>query len=173
MSSALETPPAPSTLREAAVLRQPTVDDGGELWRMATESQTLDVNTSYAYLLWCRDFGNTSLMAEIDGSPAGFVTGYVRPENPETLMIWQVAVDADHRGKGIARTLLDGVVDQLTPEVTRMETTITDDNEASIALFTSFAERRGATIRREDLFGDHHFPDNHDAERLYTIAPLA
>ncbi len=138
---------------------------------MAAESQTLDVNTSYAYLLWCRDFASTSLMAEIDGHPAGFVTGYVRPARPETLMIWQVAVDADHRGRGIARTLLNGLVDRVS-DVTRMETTITDDNEASIALFHSFAEHRGATIRRDDLFADEHFPDDHDAERLYTIAPL-
>jgi len=139
---------------------------------MANESQTLDVNTSYAYLLWCRDFGSTSLMAEVDGESAGFVTGYVRPEKPETLMIWQVAVDAAHRGRGLARTLLDGLVDRV-PGVTRMETTITDDNEASIALFSSFAKHRDASIRRDDLFGDHHFPDDHDAERLYTIAPLA
>ncbi|TWP35860.1 diaminobutyrate acetyltransferase [Leekyejoonella antrihumi] len=172
MSSALQTPLAPSTPRRTVALRQPTVDDGGELWRMATESQTLDVNTSYAYLLWCRDFGTTSLMAEIDGEPAGFVIGYVRPENPETLMIWQVAVDSSHRGQGLARTLLDGLVDRV-PGVTRMETTITDDNRASIALFTSFAKRRDASIQRDDLFGDHHFPDNHDAERLYTIAPLS
>lgn len=170
MSSAVQTPPAPSTLQDT-VLRQPTVEDGGELWRMAGESQTLDVNTSYAYLLWCRDFGNTSLIAEIDGDPAGFVTGYVRPESPHTLMIWQVAVDAAHRGRGLARTLLDGVVDRV-PQINRMETTITDDNEASIALFSSFASHRGARIRRHDLFGDEHFPDDHDAERLYTIDPL-
>lgn len=170
MSSATQTPPVPST-NDTVVLRTPTVEDGGDLWRMARDSRTLDVNTSYAYLLWCRDFGETSLVAEVESGAAGFVTGYIRPENPRTLMIWQVAVDAEHRGHGVAGRLLSGLVERL-PQVSRMETTITDDNDASIALFHGFARRRGATIRRDDLFAGHHFPDGHDAERLYTIEPL-
>ncbi|WP_231635143.1 diaminobutyrate acetyltransferase [Luteipulveratus halotolerans] len=171
MSSAILTPIAPSTPSTTTAFRPPTVADGGELWRIATDSKTLDVNTSYAYLLWARDYARTSILAEVDGSPAGFVTGYVRPDAPHTLMIWQVAVDDAYRGQRIALRMLQALTDQVG-DVTTMETTITDDNAASIGLFTRFAQERGASISRHDLFESAHFPDDHDAERLYRIGPL-
>lgn len=151
--------------------REPTVDDGGDFWRIARDSETLDVNASYSYLLWCRDFASTSILAEVDGRPGGFVTGYTKPEAPDTLMVWQVAVDDDHRGRGIARSMLEELVDR-HPDVHWLETTITDDNAASIALFTKFADGRDADITRSELFKADHFPDDHDPERLYRIGRL-
>ncbi len=171
MSSATLTPPAPSTQPEDIRFREPALDDGGDLWRIAVDSQTLDVNSSYTYLLWCRDYASTSILAEVDGEPAGFVTGYTRPESPDTLMVWQVAVDDTYRGRGIAGRMLDALVERVE-EAAWMETTITDDNAASIGLFTKVADTRGARITRSDLFGATHFPDDHDAERLYRIGPL-
>ena len=141
---------------------------------MARDSRVLDVNTSYAYLLWARDFAATSLIATVDDDPGGFVTGYRRPDEPETLMIWQVAVDERHRGQGLARRMLDGLVDRLVDDqgVRHLETTITADNSASIALFTSFANVRNAPIERTPLFEAAMFPDGHDTELLYHIGPF-
>lgn len=161
---------SPSVQSAPVSFREPTVDDGGELWRIARDSQTLDVNTSYSYLLWCRDFASTSIVAEVDGRPGGFVTGYTKPESPDTLMVWQVAVDDTHRGRGIARSMLEELVDRV--DVRWMETTITDDNAASIGLFTKFADGRDADISRSELFTTEHFPDDHDPERLYRIGRL-
>ncbi len=143
------------------------------MWRIARDSGTLDLNASYAYLLWARDFAATSVVATVDGAPAGFVSGYLRPDAPGTLMVWQVAVDDAHRGRGIARRMLDALVDGLDEPVDALETTITEDNEASIALFAAFARGRGAELSRGALFEQAHFPDGHDAELLFRIAPLA
>ncbi|MFI1928577.1 MULTISPECIES: diaminobutyrate acetyltransferase [unclassified Streptomyces] len=155
----------------------PSVEDGAALWRLAKESGTLDLNSSYSYLLWCRDFAATSAVARAeDGEPVGFVTGYVRPEDPRTLLVWQVAVDAAHRGRGLAAALLDGLTARVAAErpLTAVETTITPGNTASERLFTSFADRHGATVTREVLFGAGLFPDGpHDPEVLYRIGPLA
>ncbi|MER7557728.1 diaminobutyrate--2-oxoglutarate transaminase [Nocardioides sp. NPDC126508] len=155
--------------------RSPDLEDGQHLWRMARESRVLDVNTSYAYLLWARDFAATSIVATVDDDPGGFVIGYRRPDEPETLMIWQVAVDERHRGQGLARRMLDELVDSLSGEqaVRRLETTITEDNSASIALFTSFANARSAPIERTPLFEAEMFPDGHDAELLFRIGPFS
>jgi len=156
----------------------PGPQDGAALWRLARDSQALDLNSPYSYLLWCRDFAATSVVARrADGRPVGFVTGYRRPERPEALMIWQVAVDDACRGQGLAGRLLDHLVERLRPEGVRaLETTVTPDNVASRRLFASFAERHGARLERVVLFPEHAFPDDsgepHLAEELHRIEPL-
>ncbi|MFD0312262.1 diaminobutyrate acetyltransferase [Streptomyces sp. NPDC127119] len=156
---------------------RPRVDDGAALWRIAKDSGTLDLNSSYSYLLWCRDFSGTSAVARTaDGEPVAFVTGYIRPERPHTLLVWQVAVDAAQRGRGLAAALLDGLTRQVAGrhELTSMETTISPGNTASERLFTSYAARHGASVEREVLFDTGQFPDGpHDPEVLYRIGPLS
>ncbi|MCD7437919.1 diaminobutyrate acetyltransferase [Streptomyces lincolnensis] len=156
---------------------RPSVADGAALWRMARDSKVLDLNSSYSYLLWCRDFAATSAVARDEhGEPVGFVTGYLRPESPATLLVWQVAVDETHRGRGLAAALLDGLVARTAREhgTNAVETTITPGNIASERLFTSFAERHGARLEREVLFETAVFPDGpHDPEVLYRIGPLS
>ncbi|MEV6408028.1 diaminobutyrate acetyltransferase [Streptomyces bobili] len=155
---------------------RPSVADGAALWRIAKESGTLDVNSSYSYLLWCRDFAGTSAVARSEGGePVGFVTGYVRPEAPETLLVWQVAVDGAYRSRGLAAALLEGLTARVAAErpLTTVETTITPGNTASERLFTSYAARHGADVTREVLFDTGLFPDGpHDPEVLYRIGPL-
>lgn len=154
-------------------LRTPTLTDGRALWRMAVDSATLDVNSPYAYLLWCRDFASTSVIAEHHGVPAGFVTGYRRPAQPETLMVWQVAVNAAHRGAGLAGRMLDHLAAAQLPDgVTFIETSITPDNDASRRLFGAFARRWDATLDSCELFGTGLFPDSHLSEDLFRIGPL-
>ncbi|MFE2265822.1 diaminobutyrate acetyltransferase [Streptomyces griseosporeus] len=159
------------------LIDRPSVADGSALWRIARDSEALDLNSSYSYLLWCRDFAGTSAVARReDGQPIGFVTGYVRPERPHTLLVWQVAVDSAYRGRGLAAALLDGLTARLAAEraITEVETTITPGNTASERLFTSFAARHGATVEREVLFDTGLFPDGpHDPEVLYRIGPLS
>ncbi|MET7983257.1 MULTISPECIES: diaminobutyrate acetyltransferase [unclassified Streptomyces] len=156
---------------------RPEVADGAALWRIAKDSRTLDLNSSYSYLLWCRDFAGTSAVArDADGLPVGFVTAYVRPERPRTLLVWQVAVDEAHRGRGLAARLLDGLTARVAAErgLSVVETTITPGNTASERLFTSYARRHGAAVEREVLFETKQFPDGpHDPEVLYRIGPFS
>ncbi|MFF8595730.1 diaminobutyrate acetyltransferase [Streptomyces sp. NPDC015220] len=158
-------------------IERPVVADGAALWGLAKDSGTLDVNSSYSYLLWCRDFAATSAVArDADGQPVGFVTGYVRPDRPGTLLVWQVAVDAGHRGRGLAARLLDALTARVAAEqgLTTVETTITPGNTASERLFTSYAARHGAQVEREVLFPGERFPDGqHDPEVLHRIGPLS
>lgn len=154
-------------------LRTPIIADGPALWRMATDSVTLDVNAPYAYLLWCRDFAATSVIAEADGAPAGFITGYRRPDEPGTLMVWQVAVNAAHRGTGLASRMLDHLMAAGRADgVDHLETTITPDNAASRALFTAFARRWDAALECTELFGADLFGGAHSAEELFRIGPI-
>ncbi len=157
----------------SVVIRSPRIGDGAPMWRIAVDSQVLDANSSYAYLLWCRDFRSTSVVAEIDGDIAGFVTGYLRPEAPEVVFVWQVAVDHAYRGRGIGVAMLDHLVNDAAEHgISTLETTVSPDNEASVAMFASLARRRGAQMIRESLFAPEDFPDGHEPEDLYRISPL-
>lgn len=161
------------------LIRPPRIGDGAELWRIARDSRTLDLNSSYAYVLWARDFGATSRIALVDGSPAGFVIGYRRPADPACLFIWQVAVDERFRGLGLAGKMLRDLVDAIEPTpVVTVETTITDDNAASQQLFRGFARRwDDAPVDVTPLFESEHLTPadesgpEHAPERLYTIGP--
>ncbi len=158
----------------SVVLRAPNLGDGASMWRIAKDSAVLDVNSSYSYLLWCRDFAETSVVADVDGRVVGFVTGFVRPQAPDTVFVWQIAVDRSQRGRGIAAQLLHSLLDRVADQgVSVLETTITSDNTASIAMFTSVARARAADITNSSLFDADAFPDGHASEELYRIAPTA
>jgi L-2,4-diaminobutyric acid acetyltransferase len=162
---------ARSNIGEQLTIGRPEISDGAACWRLAAATGVLDVNSRYAYLLWCRDFAATSVVARCDGELLGFVTGFRRPEEPSTLVVWQVAVDAPARGRGVAAEMLDTLFDRV-PGVDHLESTITPDNTGSITLFSRFAERRGAPVRRSELFGAELLGDGHEPEILFRIGPV-
>lgn len=110
-------------------------------------------------------------MARDEAGVLGFITGYRRPDEPSTLLVWQVAVAASARGQGLAGRMLDSLYDQVD-EVDHLETTITPDNEASIALFRAFAKRRGARVHTDELFGPDLLGGDHEPEHQYRIGPI-
>ncbi|GAA3746161.1 L-2,4-diaminobutyric acid acetyltransferase [Spinactinospora alkalitolerans] len=154
----------------------PSLDDGRHLWRLAHDSG-LDINSPYAYVLWCHDFATTCVAArDAEGELRGFVTGYVRPDHPDTYFLWQVAVDPGFRGRRLARRMLDHIGDRIAARgLTYLEATVTPDNAASRALFASFARDRGAELTWTPLFEREHFPQDghgHEPEELVRIGPL-
>ena len=153
------------------------------MWRVARDSQTLDLNSSYSYLLFARDFAHSCRVAVQDDRVVGFVLGYRRPDDPTRLFVWQVAVDADQRGRGLSGRMLDdlsqlGFTVRLVTAagdddpIRWVETTITDDNIASQRLFASFARRWNVGESVEPLFEADHFPDGHDPEPVHLIGPF-
>ena len=109
-------------------------------------------------------------VSDHDQQLMGYITGYMRPDDPTALMIWQVAVDDAARGHGLASRMLDYLVE--TTSAQSLETTVTDDNAASNRLFASLAERHGANHDITALFTPDMYPDNHDTEYLHSIGPL-
>ncbi|MDV6011936.1 diaminobutyrate acetyltransferase [Haloechinothrix sp. LS1_15] len=153
---------------------KPAQSDGAALWRVARDSGKLDLNSSYAYLMWCVDFAGTSVVARRDGEVVGFVLGYRKQEAHDTVMVWQVAVDASQRGEGLAGRLLDDLFTRVTAQGVRyLATTVTPDNEASLAMFRSFAARWNAEMTGRELFAASDFPEPHEPEDEYVIGPLA
>lgn len=165
-------PPTPAA--PGRIIRRPTVADGRTIWDLARRSGSLDLNSPYAYLLLCHHFADTASVAEVDGRLAGFVVGYRPPPTPDTVFVWQIAVDADHRGAGLGLALLRDLADRTTSEgVRHLEATVTASNTASTRLFRAFAQASGAELTVSPLFAADDFPgDDHEAEELFRIGPL-
>ncbi|RRS00165.1 diaminobutyrate acetyltransferase [Glycomyces terrestris] len=155
-------------------LGSPSPADGAPMERLARESGGLDVNSGYAYLLWCRDFADTSVVARAGGRLAGFITGYRRPAAPDTLFVWQVAVGPDFRRRGLASRMLGHLTAAACERGVRfVEATVTPGNKASQHLFASFAAANDARITRDVLFSERELGSGHEPEVLHRIGPLA
>lgn len=154
-------------------IQEPAAGDGQDLWRLARDSGELDLNSPYSYLLWCRDFSSTSVVARAGQAAVGFVTGYRRPGADDVLFVWQVAVDPAYRGQRIGVRMLDAIAEAARRLGCRyIEATVTPDNTASARMFSSFARAHGAQFRVTEGFGAEMFPDNHRPEDLIRIGPL-
>lgn len=157
-------------------LRQPTDQDGYSLHQLVARCQPLDTNSVYCNLLQCTDFSATAIAAENEqGSLVGFISGYCPPARPSTLFIWQVAVDSSMRGQGLALHMLLALVRRVEAEhgIRYLETTISPDNSASIALFTKAFAALGINHHTRLLFGsEQHFSGLHADEVLYRAGPL-
>jgi L-2,4-diaminobutyric acid acetyltransferase len=159
---------------EQVTFRAPRTEDGAAVWRLIRSCKPLDDNSLYCNLLQCDHFGDTCVAAEraSDGALVGWVSGYLLPDDPQTLFVWQVAVDESAQGQGVAGKMLSALMErEACTDVHRLKTTITRDNAASWALFRSFARRQGGALRSEPYFRkDDHFDGAHVTEHMVTIA---
>lgn len=155
-------------------IRTTRPEDGAALWTIVRDSGVLDVNSCYAYILWCDQFRDTTLIAELDGSPVGFTTAFRSPLRRDSVFLWQVGVNERARGHGVAGRLLDALVRLPAAEdVTFLETTISPSNVASRRLFESFARRHDATVEESAGYGPALFASSgHEAEHHFRIGPL-
>lgn len=151
--------------------RKPTKADGAQVWRLIADSKKLDENSMYCNLLQCDHFADTCILAELDGDIVGWISGYLPPDEEDTFFVWQVAVSEKARGRGIAKTMLMKLMRRAEcAHVTRLQTTITKDNDASWALFRSFARACEAELSDAPHFREEeHFDGAHDTEHMVTI----
>jgi L-2,4-diaminobutyric acid acetyltransferase len=97
------------------------------------------------------------------------------PDRRNTLFVWQVAVSGKARGEGLGKTMVFKLLKRASDHnVNYLETTITPDNKASWALFTSIADAMGAELNTTTLFDKkQHFNGDHESEVLLRIGPFA
>lgn len=151
--------------------RKPEREDGMAIFELIRQCKPLDENSAYCNLLQCDHFADTCVVAEIDGEIAGWVSGYLKPGTDDVLFVWQVAVSDKARGRGLGRKMINAILMRdVCSNVDRIQTTITRDNDASWALFRSFARRMGGDLSSKAHFlRDDHFAGDHDTEHMVTI----
>lgn len=158
------------------ILRRPTVDDAATIWQLVREAGILDENSLYAYLLLCRDFAETCLVAEHDARLVAFVTGYRPPGRSDSLFVWQIGVHASFHRRGLGLRLLLELVrncQSKEPRIQFVEATIASSNVASRRLFHRLADHLGAPLHESVGFTEEHFHSSgHEAEPVIRIGPF-
>lgn len=152
----------------------PSKEDGWAVSQLVKDCPPLDSNSVYCNLLQCHHFAETSVAVKLDSKLVGFVSGYLLPNKPNTLFVWQVAVSESARGKGLASQMLGHILARdICKSVEFVETTITEANQASWALFRRLADTYASPLSEEVLFDqDTHFSGHHDSEMLVKVGPL-
>jgi L-2,4-diaminobutyric acid acetyltransferase len=155
------------------VLSKPNAEDGSAVFDLIARCPPLDQNSMYCNLLQCSHFRDTSVVAKVGDVPVGFISGYRIPSQPDTLFVWQVAVDSRMRGHGLASRMLRQLIDQVG-QVNYLHTSITSANQASWRTFERLAKDLGVHLSTEVMF-DHerHFDQRHDTEELVIIGPFS
>lgn len=156
-------------------IRQPAPTDGARVHDLIAECPPLDANSVYCNLLQCTHFAETSAVAEADGDVVGFIAAYVPPEKQTTLFVWQVAVAERARRQGLGVAMLKAILGRMRGgRLQYIQTTITEDNDASWNLFRGLAKTLNAAVETEPFFdAERHFQGAHPTEYLLTIGPIA
>lgn len=159
------------TQNDTLTLRTPSATDGADVWELVRNCKPLDENSMYCNIIQCDHFAETCVIAELDGKMVGWISGHIVPSNPDTLFIWQVAVAPEARGHGVGVRMLMDILDRdVTQDIERLHTTITDDNDASWALFRKFSRLHGGELISQSHYTkDQHFQDKHSSENLVII----
>ncbi|WP_127470129.1 diaminobutyrate acetyltransferase [Thiomicrorhabdus aquaedulcis] len=168
--------------------RPPVLNDGAAIYQLIQSCTPLDLNSHYLYLLQASHFADTCMVALKNKQVVGFVSAYIQPNNPTTLFVWQVAVAQSMRGQGLAKALLNALLQQLFctaplgvsnttnatnrfAGITQLTCTISDSNKASQGLFAWLAHAHNLHLTTEPFIERSHFGEHtHEAETLYILS---
>ena len=156
----------------AVEIRSPKVGDAAHIWQLVCDCEVLDTNSCYAYLLVCRDFAATSLIATAAERLLGFVAAYIPPSRPDVVFVWQIGVAPTARNMGLARSLLLRLISSGACRGVRyLEATVTPSNSASMCLFQSTAEAVNSELNVLPGFAVEDFGTaTHEAEATIRIS---
>lgn len=152
---------------------KPTVTDAKSIYELVKNNGTLESNTEYAYLLLATHFASTCCVVRRDGEVVGAMLGYLVPDTPDTLFVWQIGVSNQCQGQGLARgMILDVLGRENCKGVCHVQATVSESNTSSRALFSSLARYLGCPITVKDYFEPAHFIQAHEAEPMLSIGPF-
>jgi len=155
-------------------LREPVTDDGPSVYALVEQCKPLDLNSRYCYLILCKHYSSTCVVAEQEGKLLACMTAYVPPDQPDTLFVWQIAVHEDVRGQGVAKRLLADVLARPALQNIRfVEATVNPSNDASRGLFRSLARQYASKVHESLLFATDLLGDaDHEQENLIRVGPV-
>jgi L-2,4-diaminobutyric acid acetyltransferase len=155
-------------------LREPTPDDGADIWALVKDTRVLDLNSPYSYLMLGEYFPETCVVAERRDRLIGFVSAFLPPRDDGTVFVWQVAVARSAGRRGLAKSMLRELLKRpACDDVRYLEATVTPSNRPSAALFCALARDLDSPCVVTEGFPSEAFPgESHETERRFRIGPF-
>lgn len=161
-------------MNSSFLLKKPDKNDSKEIFQLIKSVGTLDLNSQYLYLLQTTHFQNTCSVAIYNEKIVGFVSGYIIPDDKETLFIWQVAVSNEVRGQNLAMKIILNIFNKnnTSNNIKYILSTVSPSNKASQRVFEKIANKLNTKIENKTLFSIDDFFDAHEEEIQYLIGPI-
>ncbi|MBD3829991.1 MAG: diaminobutyrate acetyltransferase [Arcobacter sp.] len=161
-------------MNSSFLLRKPDKNDSKEIFQLIKSVGTLDLNSQYLYLLQTTHFQNTCSVAIYNEKIVGFVSGYIIPDDKETLFIWQVAISNEVRGQNLAMKIILDIFNKnnTSNNIKYILSTVSPSNKASQRVFEKIANKLNTKIENKTLFSIDDFFDAHEEEIQYLIGPI-
>ncbi|WP_349646354.1 GNAT family N-acetyltransferase [Candidatus Parabeggiatoa sp. HSG14] len=120
---------------------------------LINECSYVEKHSPFVYWVLSNYFGNVTLVGHDSNRIMGFVSSIIGSEPRKSAYIWQIAVDAKWRRKGIARTLIRHLFKEYEKqEIEAVEFSIAPNNNASLALFSNTIVEIGLELIEMDGF---------------------
>jgi L-2,4-diaminobutyric acid acetyltransferase len=154
--------------------RAPVANDGPVIHALVERCEPLDINSRYCYIILCEHFSSTCVVVEQDDDVVAVITAYIPPDRSDTLFVWQVAVDVRLRGQGLAKKMLNHLLQRNhLKHIQYVEATVNPSNDASRSIFKSLAKVSQCAIDEALIFPAQMFGQgNHEQENLIRVGPM-
>ncbi|TDF97285.1 diaminobutyrate acetyltransferase [Paenibacillus piri] len=163
-------------MKETAIrFRRPEKKDGTPIWKLIQQTEALDVNSAYCYILLSDYLRDTCVIAEEEEKIVGFISAFRAPSRNDTLFVWQIAVAPSKQRRGIARRMLKELLArECCSDVVYIEATVSPSNLASRGLLLRLAKDYRMECHLSAGYADALFPveARHEEELLFRLGPL-
>lgn len=111
--------------------------------------------------LWLQHFTGTSWIAESDANAiAGFLVGFVSPDDPTVGYVHMVATDPNHRRRGLGRALYERFIDDVASRgVAEVRAITWPGNRASVAFHRAIGFEPLDGPGSQNIYGTSAFAD--------------
>jgi ribosomal protein S18 acetylase RimI-like enzyme len=115
--------------------------------------------------LWLQHFTGTSwLVEDAQGSPIGFLVGFISPDHPDQAYIHMVGTSPNHRRAGLGRALYERFFEDMTARGVGRVTAITwPGNRVSVGFHRAMGFTLADGPGTQALYGTPAYPD-YDAD---------
>lgn len=154
--------------------RPPAVEECSDIIRLVEQTDKLDRNSNYLYVLCCLHFAQTCAVAKHENETVAFLIGYRTPDNPSVFFVWQTAAKPRH---GIPKLGLELMLyaarKAVASGVTEIQASVDRSNKPIVMLFKTVARELGGELSfshfcEGNLLATEDYGDHHD-ETLITI----
>lgn len=110
----------------------------------------------YTYWILENDYSSACYIAEENDKIIGFISG-IPSIDKQSIFIWQLCFHIDYRGRGIASSLLNSLINKVKElKFEKIELSISESNSTSQNLFKSYLHKNNLELaeKKISVFGN-------------------